>query len=737
MHGALATASRMILLTALYFGGAAVTILFLRTPADVTLFWPAAGIAYAMVLHFGLRHAFAIVIAQCLLHLLLVPAPWAFVPFSISSNAIATVLACMYVHTRSKPLHLRTEDGLLLLRGGVLLCLISAGIGSTGMLVAHMVPPQEFLRVYLQWALGDLLGITVMTPSVMLLLTRKQLRKLHPVDYAICHREYASWAVLMLLGLLAIIPIVSRGGMYPLSGVIVPVVLLLWSAIRFSPVFTSVATTLSTFVLAMTLGLGLNGFPRQETLADTSMLMATLVVISTVPILLAASFHERHVVMVALHLRATRDSLTGLLNRDAFEEQARALLARSQQPLSLLYVDLDNFKLINDAASHAAGDEMLRHVAALLREEFAGTNALLAHGGGDEFTVLAEQTTAAITVPSRRLLSAIDDMRVAWQGSNLRTTASIGVVTSDVPHASFDELLSQVDATCHEAKELGGNRLLVAGLNAGALHSRSRQMQSAIDAREALDQRRFELWCQPIIDLRASSDDRAHFEILLRWRDGEGQLRPPANLIAAAERYRLGPRLDRYVLSAVLNWLEANPQALPLIRQCNLNLGAATLADDEFGDYFANRLQRSNLRPEQLCLEITETSVVRDLGRTRRFIQRMRDMGCRFALDDFGTGFCSFGYLRDLQVDYLKIDGSFVRDLDQSELSEAIVRSITEIAHLLGMRAVAEHVENEAQLASLRTLRVDYAQGYWFQSPLPIEAFFARPGNTAPAVAPA
>ena len=201
-----------------------------------------------------------------------------------------------------------------------------------------------------------------------------------------------------------------------------------------------------------------------------------------------------------------------------------------------------------------------------------------------------------------------------------RTTASIGIVTSTAPHASFDELLSQVDAACHEAKELGGNRLLVAGLNEERLDTRSRMMQSALDVREALDQRRFALWCQPVVDLRAAGDGRAHFEILLRWRDAQGQLHPPANLIAAAERFRLGPRLDRYVLSAVLNWLEAHPQTLPLIRQCNLNLGAATLADDEFGDYFATRLQRSSLLPEQLCLEITETSVVRDLGRTRHFI---------------------------------------------------------------------------------------------------------------------
>ena len=174
----------------------------------------------------------------------------------------------------------------------------------------------------------------------------------------------------------------------------------------------------------------------------------------------------------------------------------------------------------------------------------------------------------------------------------------------------------------------------------------------------------------------------------------------------------------------VLAWLEVHPDAAAKVEQCSINLGAATLTDEDFSDYFANRLRRSPLRPEQFYLEITETSVVRDMTRTRRFIQRMRDLGCRFALDDFGTGFCSFSYLRDLDVDYLKIDGSFVRDIDQSGLSEAVVRSITEIAHLLGKRAVGEQAETELQLDHLRALGVDYAQGYVFRRPQPIDAFF-------------
>nr|WP_256646327.1 EAL domain-containing protein [Thermomonas paludicola] len=501
-------------------------------------------------------------------------------------------------------MHLNTEDGLLLLRGALLLCLVSATIGSAGMIVSGMVPLTELPRVYVQWALGDLLGTTTMTPCVLLLFDRQRHARTPHARAKTRWHGYAAWWLAMLLALTATMLFSRQSGLYPRAGVILPIVLLLWSAIRYPPLFTAVATMLTSTVLALIMGMGLDHIPRPETLLDTSLLMSTLVVISTIPSLLAAATHERRAAMAALHLRATRDPLTGLFNRTTFEEQARTLLLDHSGPLTLIYVDLDNFKLVNDAASHAAGDEVLRHVAGLVRAEF-GEQALHAHSGGDEFMILMPLDSSAASVPGRRLLASIESLRVAWQGSNLRTTASIGLISSVQPHASFDELLSQVDTACHAAKELGGNRLFAAGQDADSLDNRNRMMRNALDAREA--------------------------------------------------------------------------------------------------------------------------SVVRDLTRTRRFIDRMRSLGCRFALDDFGTGFCSFSYLRDLNVDFLKIDGSFVRDLSQSPLSEAVVRSITEIAHLLEMRAVGEQVETDAQLTLLRGLQVDFGQGYLFQRPAPIDEFFTVP----------
>lgn len=725
MRNVIATTLRAALLTGLYFAGAVVAALYLRTPADVTLLWPAAGIGYALVLRYGLRYALMIPLAQLLLHLLVVPVPAAFLPFSLASNYLGVVAACAYVASRQPRLQLRIGDGFLLLRGGILLSVVSALVGAAGMLVARMAPATELPRVLLQWTLSDLLGVTAIVPFLLLFFARNLPVRL-PAPTGTSRHERLAWIAAMLLTLTGGLALARGGSLYPLSIATLPLALLLWSAARYPPLFTAGATMLVTLLLGLVLGLGLGGIDRPELLRDTALMMGTLVVNSVVPILLVASYSERAETIEALRVRATTDPLTGLLNRDAFEELARARLAQAADVQTLLYVDLDNFKLVNDAASHAAGDEALRHVAALVRAAF-DDDALVAHSSGDEFTILTTQDVATATAAGHRLLASVEELRVVWQGGTLRATASIGIAASQPPHASFDELLSQVDTACHEAKELGGNRLLVAGQNAESLRTRSRMMRNALDAREALDQRRFELWCQPIVNLRAPGAVQTHFEVLLRWRDGEGRLRTPADMIAAAERYRLGPRLDRHVLDAVLDWLDAHRALASRIGQCSINLGAATLADDEFADYAAGRLRRSPLEPGQLCLEITETSVVRDLTRTRRFIARMRDLGCKFALDDFGTGFCSFGYLRDLRVDYLKIDGGFVRDLPESRLSEAVVRSITEIAHLLDMQAVGEQVETEEQLIRLQALQVDYAQGYVFQRPLPIAEFFGLP----------
>jgi diguanylate cyclase (GGDEF)-like protein len=724
MQAGLARVLRGALLTGLYFAGAVIAVFYLRTPADVTLFWPATGIGFAVVIRYGLPYALIIPLAMLLLHVLVVPVPNDFLPFSLGSNTLATLLAAWYVRRqiRGRRFHLRTADGLLLLRGGLLLSATSATIGAFGMVYAGMVKAEAAVSVAVQWALGDLLGVASVGPVLLYLLYNKGAAPV-PSTPSASRGEIVLWAALLVGILMVVYFIGGLGSQYPLALASLPLSLLLWSAVRYPPLLTLLATSVVIVCISLMTGLGLGGFERPQTLHDSVLMMSMLVLYSIIPALLLASRQEHMHASLALQQRATRDTLTGLLNRDTFDERARQLLAGEGETFTLLYADLDHFKLVNDSATHVAGDEMIRRVAGLFLYEF-GKDIPVARTVGDEFAALLPMDERTANTRARRLLSAIEGLRIAWQGQNLGTTGSIGLATSKAPHMTFDELLSLTDAACFAAKELGGNRSFAAASNPDDIRIRTRAMHSAMVAREALDQRRIALWCQPIVDLRNPQPLQSHFEILVRWLDNDGNLRPPAEMIAAAERYRLGPRLDRYVLDATLTWLERYPQALQQVEQCSINIGGTTLVDEDFGDYFAARLRRSPLKPPQLCLEITETSVVRDMTRARRFIDRVGDLGCCFALDDFGTGFCSFGYLRDLDVDYLKIDGSFVRDIDNGGLSEAVVRSITDIAHVLGKRAVAEQAETESQLEHLRRIGVDYAQGHVFQRPQPIETFF-------------
>jgi diguanylate cyclase (GGDEF)-like protein len=721
------------LLTGLYFAGTVVASLYLVTPQDITLFWPSAGIGYALVLRYGLRAAAVIPVGILLLHALIVPTPPLFVPFSVGSNLLGAIAAGIYVRRRHpQALRLVSADGLLLLRGAILLGTISTAIGCTGLVVAGMIPLHDIGHAFPLWFLGDLLGATSTTPGLLLLFAHHDgqgppVRRRAKTVFV----EHAAWVVELCTSLSLLFLTGSAGSAYALALVSLPLAVLMWSAVRFTPLWTTIATFATVMLLSLTTGLGLGSFIRPPSATDASLLMLLLCVISVLPLLLAASDNEKRMAGAALYRRATRDPVTGLLNRAAFAERARQRLAVADGPMALFHLDLDQFKLVNTSSSHAAGDELLRNVASLV-QSIAGAHALTARIGGDEYAVLAPVDDVSSAALARRLVGAIEELRPAWNGNMLAITTSIGIVPSLPPHADLDTLLSLAAASCAAAKEHGGGRFRIALPDSDETRLRTAGMRTAMRVRAAIDERRFVPWCQSIVPVHAAPGDGGrHFEVLLRMVEADGSVLPPTEFIPAAERYQLGPRLDRHVLELMLDWMERNPHATDGIGMCCINLGGGTLLDDEFRDDLHARLRRGRLPPDRLCLEITETSVARDRGRAQRFIGRMRELGCRFALDDFGTGFCSFSYLRDLEVDFLKIDGSFVREMHDSPLAAAVVRSITDIAHVLDKRAIAEHVETAAQRDALAAIGVDYLQGHAIDRPMPIDDYFAQPRWTA------
>ncbi len=730
MHGKARDIQRFLLWTALYFAGAVLSFRYLRGVEGTSMLWPSAGVGFAVAVRYGLRWT-AVVAVGTLLFALLVSQPSAsYLVLTVAGKTLATFIAAWYV-LRGRALHLRIEDGMRLLGGGVLQSVLSAAFGvftlqQVGRLDTSLVP-----EAFVRWTLGDMLGIAVIAPTILLCTTtRNPHHQLSPSYEPSSLRERMFWMALLATSFLAIHSLGGRG-IYVLGLISLPLVLLLWSALRFSPVWTSASTGITVIYLSATTGMGMGGFTAPRTLLETTVLLLLLCLVAIIPVMMALAGLEQRTTSYALYQRATRDTLTGLLNRTAFEEEARKRLSTTEIPATLLYLDLDNLKIINDSTSHVAGDDMIHAIGGAIAAA-VGEEALVSRTGGDEFAILLPRGEAGAIVEARRLLNEIEAMRVPWRDQVLTTTASIGVVsaTAQADGRDYDTLFSHADAACFAAKELGGNRFHVSYPSSDEAQAHSAVMRSALRIREVLEREQFLLYVQPIVPTRPTHDRGVHFEVLLRWQEPGGRIHVPAEFISAAERFRMGPRIDRYVIDAALRWLERNPQAARSVASCGINLSGATLTDEHFADYLAARLRRSSFPAENLCLEITETSVVRDRQRAQRFIGQMRDLGCRFALDDFGTGFCSFGYLSDLDVDYIKIDGSFIRGLEGSQLSQAVVRSIGDIAHVIGKSTIAEQVETEAEHRLLQEMQVDYAQGYLFGRPQSIETFFAAPAVT-------
>ncbi len=419
-----------------------------------------------------------------------------------------------------------------------------------------------------------------------------------------------------------------------------------------------------------------------------------------------------------LSYQATHDPLTGLINRGEFERRFQRVLgtAEPQDPHALLYLDLDQFKLVNDTAGHRAGDELLRQLAAVLEAKTRKRDTL-ARLGGDEFGVLLEHCAPeqALRI-ARGLVQAVQEFDFVWETKRFTVGVSIGLVSIPEGGETLPEVLSAADRACYAAKDKGRNRVHVYAASDEELVQRKGEMQWIPRLHQALVQNRFRLYAQPVVALGDHGADVEYQEVLLRLADDEKGVLLPGAFIPAAERYQQMQALDRWVVQTALANLGANGNSARL----GINISGQSLGDAGFLDYVIEQLEHSRVVGGRICFEITETAAITDLKHALNFMHALKQRGCRFALDDFGSGLSSFGYLKTLPVDYLKIDGRFVKDLIDDPFDCAIVQAVQQIGRVLAIKTIAEAAETEAILARVRDLGVDYAQGYAIARPEPL-----------------
>ncbi len=422
--------------------------------------------------------------------------------------------------------------------------------------------------------------------------------------------------------------------------------------------------------------------------------------------------------------QATHDTLTGLLNRREFEKHLQQAIDRARADgvqHALCHIDLDLFKLVNDSSGHAAGDELLRQIAQLLRSRLP-RGTVLARPDGDEFVLLFEDCPLERAGGlAEELREAIRDFRFTWYDKTFDVAVSIGVVRVTADTESLYDAMQSADVACRVAKDEGRNRVHLYQQNDLTILRRQREIGWVQRLNEAVRENRFTLYCQAIQPLKGRKKRVGHYEILARLQDDNGHIVTPAAYLPAAERYHLMPMVDRWVVREALTQLQSlNWESLPELGCFNINLSGQSLYDPEFLPFVLETVRESGVATRHLCFEITETAAVTNLATAMRLIGTLKGAGCRFALDDFGSGLSSFAYLKSMRVDYLKIDGVFIRNLPDDASDVAMVSSINQVAHAMGIQTVAEYVENDAIRETLVKLGVDYGQGYALAVPRPL-----------------
>lgn len=422
---------------------------------------------------------------------------------------------------------------------------------------------------------------------------------------------------------------------------------------------------------------------------------------------------------------ASHDALTGLVNRREFEILAKELLEYSKKELSqhaLLYIDLDQFKIVNDTCGHVAGDSLLRQLGALLNHKVREGDTL-ARLGGDEFGVLLEKCPIKKAVSiANELRDMVHDFHFHWEDNIFTIGASIGVVSITAESQDIETVLSAADTACYAAKDKGRNRVHVYEPDDMELAKRHGEMRWVAKIDQSLNDNKFTLFNQPIVSVEKDSNDILYTELLIRMVGENNSLIPPGAFLPAAERYGLMEKIDCWVVEEGFKFISKQICNNPgkTLESHGINLSGSSVGNMEFLDFIISLIKKYKLPGSNICFEITESTAISELNNAIRFISELKRFGCKFALDDFGRGLSSFAYLKNLPVDYLKIDGVFVKDIHHDPIDLAMVKSINEIGHLMGMKTIAEFVEEKEIFEILRKIGVDYAQGVWISKPHPL-----------------
>ena len=420
---------------------------------------------------------------------------------------------------------------------------------------------------------------------------------------------------------------------------------------------------------------------------------------------------------------ANHDDLTGLHNRRSFEEHLKHTIAiadRDKNSYGLLYLDLDRFKIVNDTCGHHAGDKLLIELTTNLQHRLRRGD-LFARVGGDEFAIIAHgKSFADVTRLAEDLRTLVQDFNFIYAEQAFKVSLSIGVTPIDGQIQDIQTLLADVDSACYVAKQSGRNRVHVTQENDAEVVKYRSDIAGIQSIRQALAEERLSLYFQPIFNIEQKSVSMAHCEILLRIRSENGEVYSPAKFIPIAEKYNVMSEIDQWVFNHVVEWLLEHQNEFHVPRLL-VNLSGLSFLDENFNNYIVERLQRGDIDASLIAFEITETAAVDNFEKVRGFIDRVRALGCTLALDDFGSGFSTFAYLKQLPIDFLKIDGSLVRNIANDNIDHEMVRAINQIGHTVGAKTIAEFVENDEILTQLRELGVDYAQGYGLRMPSPLQ----------------